>query len=190
MTTTLAVGSSGWLFFFFAFGSISQHLRKGLGGTLRLAQSLGQPPPLLRHGAHLVRVQVNRAAAARVPGVEEEVDVRLRHLQAHADHRATELLTSDLAVAVLVPLPEEVHDTPRVLQQRLLELLPDGHARVLINVEVAEHRLLPPLLLSLLLCFRQAVPLPVGRPRRHLVHLVRTRPPLVQPPLQPLRILL
>ena len=68
-------------------------------------------------------VKVDRAAAAWVPRVKEEVDVLLRHLEPHAQHRRAELLTRDLTVAVLVPLPEEVHDPPRVLEEGLLELL-------------------------------------------------------------------
>ena len=43
-------------------------------------------------------------------------------VEAHAGHRGAELLLGDLAVAVGVPLPEEVDHAGRVLDERLLEL--------------------------------------------------------------------
>ena len=49
--------------------------------------------------------------------------ISLFHLEAHTDHRGAELLPSDVAVAVLIPLSEEVHHSASMLEQHLLELL-------------------------------------------------------------------
>ena len=65
--------------------------------------------------------------------------ISLFHLEAHTDHRGAELLPSDVAVAVLIPLSEEVHHSASMPEQRLLELLSYGDAGVLVDVDGAQH---------------------------------------------------
>eukprot|EP00964_Phaeocystis_antarctica_P004660 scaffold2508_cov37-Phaeocystis_antarctica.AAC.1 len=65
---------------------------------------------VVREG-HLVELaQLQHARAIGVPAIEERVDILLRHLQTQHGHGLAELLLGDGAVAVLVPLPEEIDD--------------------------------------------------------------------------------
>ena len=63
------------------------------------------------------------AAAVGVPAVEEGIDIGPGHLQPEQRHCLAELLAANDAVAVLVPLAEELDHAYRLLGQDLRQLL-------------------------------------------------------------------
>eukprot|EP00964_Phaeocystis_antarctica_P102081 scaffold67491_cov66-Phaeocystis_antarctica.AAC.2 len=80
-------------------------------------------------------VQPNLARAVGVPCVEDAVDLLPGEIEADERHGAPELLLGDGAVAVLVPLAEEVDDAHRVLRERVPQLLRHGQVAVLVDVQ-------------------------------------------------------
>jgi|TARA_B110000196_G_scaffold224532_1_gene193462 hypothetical protein len=77
--------------------------------------------PALEPLAEVVQGQL--AAAVGVPAVEESIDFGPGHLQPEQRHCLAELLAANDAVAVLVPLAEEVDHAHRLVGKDLRQLL-------------------------------------------------------------------
>eukprot|EP00964_Phaeocystis_antarctica_P106771 scaffold71571_cov66-Phaeocystis_antarctica.AAC.6 len=92
--------------------------------------------PALDPLAKLAQAQL--AAAVGVPAVEERVDLGPGHLEPEQRHCLAELLAADHAVAVLVPLAEEVDHAHRLLGQDLRQLLLHREARRLVEVDSSQ----------------------------------------------------
>ena len=74
---------------------------------------------------------------------EEGVDLRLGHVEPEVGHPPVELLARHRAVAVVVPIAEQVDHAHRRLGERVAKLIGHALARVLVDVEVQRLALAP-----------------------------------------------
>eukprot|EP00967_Tisochrysis_lutea_P083002 scaffold115120_cov31-Tisochrysis_lutea.AAC.5 len=128
-------------------GEIFETYAHRLERRMCLAQEAHLNVRLVAHGKEAVELsEGERAVAVLVrigaPLVEQDLGVLLRHAaQAQPRHRRMELLPRDLAVAVRVPLFEELHDAATVLPESLLDLFGNRLVRVEIELDAGQNEL-------------------------------------------------
>eukprot|EP00964_Phaeocystis_antarctica_P108042 scaffold72690_cov63-Phaeocystis_antarctica.AAC.3 len=98
---------------------------------LRARASAQQPRELL---------ELDAAAAVRVEGVENLVDLLRGGLEAHLAHAVVELRLRDRAAVVVVPLAEQIDHAHRRLAQRVAQLLRHRQVGGLVNSESLQQR--------------------------------------------------
>jgi riboflavin biosynthesis pyrimidine reductase len=94
------------------------------------ARTLAAGPHERALAQHLVDLlEAERTALVMVKGGEELVDVCLGCVDSEGLERVPKLMPVDGAVAVVVPLTEEVHDACAVAHEEVAQLVDDGHVR-------------------------------------------------------------